>query len=300
MTEKICKTCILGESCRERTLTFPDERLQSLRDRGIEWGGVGEMRGAYEIRRHGLSSHLTVYTLNGSGWLKSDGIETVLKSGQLWLSPAGTAQEYGLAGESWELVWFYLADRPPWRIRESGVRPSPHGPRLQHGMNGLLMELDQSSPSPPFNRDLLDLYGQLILRTLREEIGSQGGQPQDHRGFRLQQLLTHIRSNLQQVWSVEAMAAWCDLHISTQHFVRLFRTAFEVSPMRLVTELRMGEARNLLLNTDYPHYTIAQRVGYTNPYAFSTAFKRQYGHSPRDYQKIVTKNSDRRGFTHFR
>jgi len=50
--------------------------------------------------------------------------------------------------------------------------------------------------------------------------------------------------------------------------------------MAMVARLRVERARHLLRETDEPVKSIAQRVGYANQFAFSTAFKRVTGLSP--------------------
>jgi len=50
--------------------------------------------------------------------------------------------------------------------------------------------------------------------------------------------------------------------------------------MAMVARLRLERARHLLRETDEPVKSIAQRVGYANQFAFSTAFKRVTGLSP--------------------
>jgi AraC-like DNA-binding protein len=46
------------------------------------------------------------------------------------------------------------------------------------------------------------------------------------------------------------------------------------SPLRRVTELRLRHAASLLASELYTVECAASRVGYGNPFAFNTAFKR--------------------------
>jgi transcriptional regulator GlxA family with amidase domain len=52
------------------------------------------------------------------------------------------------------------------------------------------------------------------------------------------------------------------------------------TPMGMVTKLRMKNAMEMLVGTDYTVEQIGYLVGYTNRFAFSKAFKRFYGTSP--------------------
>jgi len=50
--------------------------------------------------------------------------------------------------------------------------------------------------------------------------------------------------------------------------------------MRRLTGLRLAQAAGILRATELPVATVATTVGYRNPYAFSTAFRRWAGVSP--------------------
>ena len=51
-----------------------------------------------------------------------------------------------------------------------------------------------------------------------------------------------------------------------------------------MARLRMARARALLISTNLPVYQTAALVGYENPFAFSTAFKRHTGQTPREFR----------------
>lgn len=54
---------------------------------------------------------------------------------------------------------------------------------------------------------------------------------------------------------------------------------------KMVTDLRMKDSEELLLNTDDKIINIASVVGYEDPYYFSHVFKKYYGVSPVEYKK---------------
>jgi AraC-like DNA-binding protein len=55
-------------------------------------------------------------------------------------------------------------------------------------------------------------------------------------------------------------------------------------PLRYVTERRMELAADLLADPRVPVAAAAAAAGYRDPFAFSTAFERHRGMSPRDYR----------------
>jgi len=58
-----------------------------------------------------------------------------------------------------------------------------------------------------------------------------------------------------------------------------------------VDEVRLTWAQTLLCKTDTPVHEIAQRLGYRNPNAFSRAFRRWTGTTPRAYRAAVRQSS---------
>lgn len=72
--------------------------------------------------------------------------------------------------------------------------------------------------------------------------------------------------------------------ISVHHFVRRFRQRMSLTPFAHLTRLRIEMAQRLLRTSDTPVSEVAVLCGYSNPGAFSSAFNRQLGQSPRDYR----------------
>lgn len=56
------------------------------------------------------------------------------------------------------------------------------------------------------------------------------------------------------------------------------------SPIAFLTGWRLALAADLLRTGDDTIATVAHRVGYSTPFAFSNAFKRAYGFSPNEHR----------------
>ncbi len=72
---------------------------------------------------------------------------------------------------------------------------------------------------------------------------------------------------------------------SVQTLILKFKEQHRTTPIRMITDLRMEKAKQLLLNTDLPIYTIAESCGYDNIYYFSNTFKKHCGISPREFRQ---------------
>ncbi|MGI4861713.1 MAG: helix-turn-helix domain-containing protein [Janthinobacterium lividum] len=93
-------------------------------------------------------------------------------------------------------------------------------------------------------------------------------------------LMDYLRENLSEPVRLEALAQLCNL--SRYHFLRKFKNTFGNSPHAYLTQLRMGRARDLLVQGKLKITSVALECGYSQHSQFSTAFKRHFGHSPSD------------------
>lgn len=83
-------------------------------------------------------------------------------------------------------------------------------------------------------------------------------------------------------WTVGALAAAAG--VSRAHFAKRFTEVMGRPPLAYLTEWRMCLAEDLLADPDLSVAAVAKTVGYADPFAFSTAFKRLHGRSPREFR----------------
>lgn len=79
-------------------------------------------------------------------------------------------------------------------------------------------------------------------------------------------------------WTADALAARAGVSRATLY--RHFTGLLGESPLSYLTAWRMALAADLLRDTTGTVAAIAREVGYTNPFAFSTAFRRAHGRPP--------------------
>ncbi|MBN6150250.1 AraC family transcriptional regulator [Xanthomonas sp. AmX2] len=91
-------------------------------------------------------------------------------------------------------------------------------------------------------------------------------------------------------WTLQALAEHACM--SRSAFARRFRETVGASPMEYVTRWRMLLAGDKLENSGDPVSVISFSLGYESESAFSTAFKRIMGVSPRQYGRRATPASN--------
>lgn len=74
------------------------------------------------------------------------------------------------------------------------------------------------------------------------------------------------------------------LNLSAAYFSTVFKKETGKTFINYLTEYRMEQALDLLLNQNEKTYIIADKVGYSDPNYFSYVFKKQFGMSPSKYK----------------
>ncbi|BBI32002.1 AraC family transcriptional regulator [Cohnella abietis] len=100
----------------------------------------------------------------------------------------------------------------------------------------------------------------------------------------LANLRDELSSKLNLSWANADMAR--RLSVSEDHFIRLFKESYGMTPNQYLQHLRHQEAKRCLRESDMKVELIGKHIGYESLHHFSHAFKKWQGVSPRDYRKM--------------
>jgi transcriptional regulator GlxA family with amidase domain len=100
---------------------------------------------------------------------------------------------------------------------------------------------------------------------------------------RIGKVLHHLNERYRDQNSVETLAKIAALSPSSLH--PLFKLQTGMTTSDYVSQLRIGNACALLINTDKPIALIADSVGYRNLANFNRQFKALKGKTPREFRK---------------
>jgi AraC-like DNA-binding protein len=163
---------------------------------------------------------------------------------------------------------------------------------LEGIVNFLLVEASDVQPGAALMISrLIDL---VVIRALRSWIhrrqtsGWLGGLSD----ARIASALKAIHEQPMQRWSIEALAAIAGM--SRSNFCDRFTALVGRSPLRYQNEQRLALARDLLARRGARVGKIGLSIGYESEAAFSRAYKRLFGHSPRVAYKLRN-DTDRLG-----
>ncbi|MFT5129006.1 MAG: AraC family transcriptional regulator [Rhodothermales bacterium] len=282
----LCKreAVVIGKHASERFVDLSREELRPLSKAGVAFAGYGVERETYEIQRHAPKWHVLIFSIDGEGWLKTGGGHYRLCPGDVWAAPAGVPHHYGLTGASWTIAWlcFRCDNTLGVHPTEPRVIHSQIAQQADHAIRQVIDEADREGEDSP---QMIAAHGRVLQLLCMRTARFCGSAAPDHRRVMLEKAFDAVRATPGATWTVSALLKASGLPVTGDRLRQLCQQHFGLSPMRYVTQIRMQQARELLSATDYCVYTIAAMLGYGNEAAFSTAFRRENGYSPRAYRQ---------------
>jgi AraC-like DNA-binding protein len=130
---------------------------------------------------------------------------------------------------------------------------------------------------------------EIIYRLLRGEQGARlshllasGGDTR-----RISKAVKQLRDNIDQPLRIEHIAR--ELGMSVSGFHHHFKSVTAMSPLQFQKQIRLQEARRLMLGEDLDVASASFRVGYEDPSYFSREYKKLFGAPPqRDIAKLLS------------
>lgn len=169
-------------------------------------------------------------------------------------------------------------------VDSKAIVVSPLETDLLDAVVRLLRLLDR----PADSRVLLPLVKREIAYLLL--IGAQGSRLGHLPAFgghadRIAQAIDRLRSEFDRPLRIEDLAR--ELGMSQSAFHQHFKAVTDMSPLQFQKQLRLQEARRLLLGEQMDAAGAGYRVGYEDASHFSRDYKRQFGFSPmRDVERL--------------
>lgn len=136
---------------------------------------------------------------------------------------------------------------------------------------------------------LLDLLVTAVLKAWFAQQDSQRPEWWRYQGDRIVERALHImHDNPAHPWTLDKLAA--EAGASRASFARRFQELVGEAPMTFLKNWRMALAADLLCQPDENVSSVAEKVGYATPFAFSAAFKRVRGVSPQEHRSGARSN----------
>jgi AraC-like DNA-binding protein len=128
---------------------------------------------------------------------------------------------------------------------------------------------------PPDALLQLSVIAYNLLIRLREEIRPQYPEV-------IQDALSFMQDNLHKMVYMDSLLKRCGL--SQTHFTRLFKQYLGVPPLHYFESCKLQHAEFLLRETSLSIKEIGHKLGYENPFYFTTRFKKRLGIPPQTFR----------------
>jgi AraC-like DNA-binding protein len=232
-----------------------------------EFLGCGELlpNPRWRMRPHSHPNHELILVKSGAMLLKTKHGELVAHSGDILFYQAGLIHEEISQPDdpvsSYFLSFSARTELPdlPLRLRDSEGRVV----ELLHWMHRDLRE----------GRPVTDCLA--LLETIIRELRWLIARPQD---AWLEHVREHLRTRFANPLSLDDVARHAGM--SRFAFIRKFKGLCGRTPMEELRQIRLHEARNLILSCDLPMKMIAAKVGIGDEYQLSKLFRRYFGIAP--------------------
>ncbi|XEC93918.1 AraC family transcriptional regulator [Paenibacillus tarimensis] len=230
---------------------------------------------------------------SGKGWVKVGDRNYTASPGQLFILPAGVTQSYGTVGEeSVSCYWCHFrADIGNFQLFEILNLPLCIDVDDHDYVQGLFLKMKKVLAESTLASGLrLKAVLLELLSYYLDRCDFQAEMVGDNSLFgKLDEVLTHVETNLDRTIHVEELARIAFLH--PNYFIEFFKSTVGCSPIQYVNQRRLERAKQLLEQTEEHVSEIAKRVGMQNHY-LSRMFKSYTGLSPSRYRQHFRAMSD--------
>ena len=189
-----------------------------------------------------------------------------------------------------------------------------HGPRSADQTTGRLCWLERAHPMDPTLQERLQwlvrlgnncssfsalkadaMIGDMLREMIHEALAAEAianRLPVSRRSTRIELFKRlslardWIHANYASPLPLDKMAETALLN--SQHFLRMFRDCYGITPHQYVIDVRLTAARHLLLETKEPVSAICRSTGFESLSSFSGLFRHRFGDSPKAFRQKLT------------
>ena len=237
--------------------------------------GVMVARAPHRVVRMQQSGLYFLACLEGEGRALVDGKWKTCAAGQAVTLPAFAVNAFhAVTGKDWKYCWVRYEPQPGRRVVLGASSPQMaafEGKALWCAIEGLIEESEgKGVPAALFHWvELIQGYVDRFAQPWQQD-------------DRLARVWEQVAADVGYDWTLDELASRA--FVSAEHLRRLCRKALGRTPMHHVTWLRMRKAAELLSTTQLKVESVANAVGYQNPFVFSNTFKEWVGWRPSEHR----------------
>lgn len=267
-----------GPGTRVDILHLDDPVLSPLRAAGVIEIGIDRVQHRYRAGSDCSPMHLIYLPISGRFHTRGDNpTPWELSAGECFVSPAGEAHWVELIGRAAQAVWIHLGATEDVAFANGSRKFSAPNrlTSLRHAVSDLI---EESALPAASTSELRQAYASVVASVIRQEFTTGHHPVRERFKERISALREAIRQEPAREWSVNSAAR--EVGLSRAHFYRITMEHFGLTPIDLIVRARMQAAMEYLSRESWPLSRIAEQVGYSSEYSFSSAFYRTFGQRP--------------------
>lgn len=228
------------------------------------------------------------FMTEGSGHTIVNGVRHNLKAGQMIIYAADSVHGEGSGGIA-EIVSFETAMPFPAQCCDRVITLTGSQRTLLHeiidgalcmfekriGVKGMVLKAHVDQYALQSTKNKLELFLLDIV---------QPGK--DYKPDKMNAVTDYMMQNIHRVLTLQEMAD--ELAMSISSLKRFVQDTYSTSPSAYFTDLKIQEAKRLILHSPMNVTEIAQRLGFSSVHYFSRVFKQKTGYTPSQYKSTPT------------
>jgi AraC-like DNA-binding protein len=242
----------------------------------------------YVERPHGISQHIIIYCVEGSGWIEINKRKVDILPSQFIAIPANTPHKYAAnEKDPWTIYWIHFKGETAAYIIDLILQHTKdYKPHLTYNENRIrLFEEICSNLERGYSNDNLRYvnmtFSHFLSSLLYEDkfnyVESKG------KGDVIATTIELMQKKMHTVLTLKEFARFANLSVS--HFSAIFHEKTGYSPIEYFNHLKIQKACQYLLFTSLRIKEIAQELGIEDAYYFSRMFSKVMGVSPNHYRE---------------
>ena len=255
----------------------------------LTWAGCYIKAYGHVVTERILKDYVIIYCVDGQGWLSLEGKQWIINKGDFFVCPPYIPHSYGADTKSpWTKYWIHFRGESAGAYMNlMGISTS--SPVIHIGSNAKILSWLQdifSILGMGYTQSNL-LFATSYLTNILSYITSLSMNSELNKihNINVENVITYMLDNIEVNLTLDQLSEYAK--VSRYHFVRVFKEKTGYTPVDYYIRLKVQKACELLESSVAKVNSISIALGFTNPYYFSTTFKRVVGQSPKNYREMV-------------
>ena len=281
------------DGIQDRIVSYIGNASHTLLPQYVESMGINAQGEQYFTERCGYDTFFLCLTQSGKGYMRHGERELSLQPGDLVILDCIEPHFYCSRSPIWQFLWIHFKG---YGCREFFKKICSDGLFFLHLENTepiykLYKQLIPLLSTHTLSDDLhiSELLGSFLYTIARYQLwGEEKKIPSA-----IEQTITYIHENYQRNLSVQHLAE--RENYSIYHFTKLFKKYTGQSPYQYILSIRLRQARQMLLSTDYSIEEVSRFNNFSSCSRFISLFTKAFGMTPLQYRKNSAFTSSTKG-----